>query len=200
MTHNLEWRDVEALFTELGDVENEHNGNVRVALSGQSVVFQSPKDSDIATSEQVMQIRHLLDHHGATHRLAVGTDMLLVIDHLTAKVFPSVAEDGPYHVIHPVDAEGHHTHVHSSHDQPGHKQLPHNDAYYQEISEKLLDADRIVIFGSGKGSSSAMDLFMEWLGEHNPKLKERVFDTLVVDESHLTDNQLIAKARIVYAV
>jgi imidazoleglycerol phosphate dehydratase HisB len=47
--------------------------------------------------------------------------------------------------------------------------------------------------------SSEMDQFHAWLKHHHPELAQRIIGTLVVDDHHLTEDQLLAKAHAFYA-
>jgi hypothetical protein len=51
------------------------------------------------------------------------------------------------------------------------------------------------MFGTGTGASSAMEQLLLDLKEHHPDLAGRVVGSVAVDEHHLTENQLLAKAR-----
>jgi hypothetical protein len=68
------------------------------------------------------------------------------------------------------------------------------------VKNALQGADQIVLFGTGTGLSNEMDQFMGWLKAHHPECSERIVETLTVDEHHLTANQLLAKARNIYAL
>ncbi|WP_335063978.1 hypothetical protein [Nostoc sp.] len=58
---------------------------------------------------------------------------------------------------------------------------------------------KILIFGSSTGSSSAMDYLLADLKEHHPDIQERVVGTVVVNEQHMSEDQLLAQARTFYA-
>ena len=51
------------------------------------------------------------------------------------------------------------------------------------------------MFGTGTGSSSAMEQLLLNLKAHHHDLAERVVGSVVVNEQHLTEDQLLAKAR-----
>jgi len=199
MTHNLEWRDVRALFEDFGNVEVEHNGNLRVTVGANSVVFHSPQDTDIATSDQVSQIRKLIQGSGVGPADGMGPHLLVVMDHKEARVFRTEMKDSVPERVVPFDPEGHRGHVHSPHEYPGSSEHPNDDAYYESINGTLGDAEQILFFGSGAGSSNAMESFLTWLRANHPRIAERVTGVMTVDESHLTEGQLLAKAREVYA-
>ena len=59
ISHNLEWRDVCALFEEMGDVEAEPNGNLKATRNGHSLVLHPPHAKDVPVDE-IMIIRHFL--------------------------------------------------------------------------------------------------------------------------------------------
>jgi hypothetical protein len=60
-------------------------------------------------------------------------------------------------------------------------------------------AAQILLFGSGTGASSAMDQLLAELDRHHKQVRSRVIGSVVVDEQHLTEDQLLAKAREIYA-
>lgn len=196
MTHNLEWRDVRALFEDVGDVVDEHNGNVKVTVSGTAVVFHSPTDSDIASPEQVSQIRHLLENKdGKAHG---GRHYVVVIDHQEARTYRTEMKGAVPERVTPNDSDGHDRHVHSSHNYPGQDGQPNHDAYFKSVADNLVGADKILILGSGSGSSSTMELFAAWLKTHREKLADCLIGTVAVDQSHMTEGQLLARAREIY--
>jgi hypothetical protein len=67
------------------------------------------------------------------------------------------------------------------------------------VAQALQAAEQILILGTGTGTSSEMDQFVAWLKLHHPGLAKRIIGSLVVDEHHLTEGQLLAKAREFYA-
>jgi hypothetical protein len=199
MTHNLEWGDVRALFKDLGEVEDERNGNLKLRLGDQAVVIQSPSNSEAATADQVSQIRNFIRTSEEIKANELAHHLLVVIDHAEAKIYRTELKGSVPELVVPYDPEGHKGHVHSAHDYPGHNENPNYDGYFGEVAKHLVKAENILIFGSGAGSSSAMDTFVAWLGEHHKKIADRVIASVVVDQSHLTEGQLLAKAREIYS-
>jgi hypothetical protein len=61
ISHNLEWRDVHALLGEWGEVEKEHNGNLKVTRNGQMLVLHQTSQKDVAEMDEVMALRHFLE-------------------------------------------------------------------------------------------------------------------------------------------
>jgi hypothetical protein len=198
ITHNLDWRDIRAMFESLGMVEQEHNGNLKVTLHDHVVVFQSPNESKAASADQVSLIRHLLETHTARKPDGSAPHLLVVIDRSEARIYHTEIVDSVPERVVPYDPLGNKGHVHSSHAQPGHKAIPHDEAYYEGIAKCLADAEQILVFGSGEGSSSAADAFVGWLKVHHQNLADRIMGSVKVDQGHCTEGQLLAEARTIY--
>ena len=67
------------------------------------------------------------------------------------------------------------------------------------MAAALEGAGPILIFGTGTGTGSEMEQFVAWLGQHHPDVARRVIGSLAIDENHLTEGQLLAKAREFHA-
>lgn len=64
---NIQWRDIEALFLELGAEISEREGSrVGVVLFGEVRVFHRPHPSPDTDRGAVASIRHWLELHGET--------------------------------------------------------------------------------------------------------------------------------------
>src|SRR5664279_4491031 len=61
VSHNLGWHDVHALLRQLGQVEEEPNGNLKVTRNGQILVLHPPRTKDVAEADEVMALRHFLE-------------------------------------------------------------------------------------------------------------------------------------------
>ncbi len=198
MTHNLQWRDVRVLFSSLGEIEEEPNGSLKVTIAGHTAVFQSASKKDAATAEQVIQIRHILQDAKERSPGITGPHLLVVIDHKQARIYRTELKGTVPETVKPEDNLGHKGHVHSAHDYSDHIEKPNQEAYFEAVCKSLETAEKVLIFGSGKGSSNTMDQFTLWLRAHHPKVADCIFMSVVVDESHLTEGALLAKARDIY--
>ena len=197
ISHNLEWRHVQKMFEHLGEVEVEHNGNVKVTVAGHSAVFHSPSPSDIATADQVSVIRHLIKS-AELEQPETGVHLLLVIDHKEAKIYLNELKDSKPETIKPLDNLGHHKHVHSAHDYSDHEEKPNHHEYFEAVAKDIEYAEKILVFGSGEGSSNTMDIFATWLKEYHPVIALKIVETVKIDLSHHSEGQLLAKAREIY--
>ncbi len=127
-----------------------------------------------------------------------GVHALLVISHKEAKVYLTEAKGSTSEQITPEGHHGHFSHVHSSHDYSDHIEKPNHKEFFEAITKSLETASQILIFGSGGGSSNMMGIYVEWLNAHHHTLAERLVGSVVVDQSHLTEGEILAKARDFY--
>jgi hypothetical protein len=77
---------------------------------------------------------------------------------------------------------------------------PEKKSFYEAVSKTLRGAKQILMFGTGTGASSAMEAFVAELKHNHYDIAERIVGTYAVDEHHLSDDQLLAKARELFVV
>jgi hypothetical protein len=70
----------------------------------------------------------------------------------------------------------------------------------QHLVKALHGAQQILMFGAGSGASIAMEQLLAELKRHHPDIAKRVIGSIVVDEHHLTEEELLAKARESFVV
>jgi len=63
VAHNLTWHEVRTLLDAVGEVEEKHNGSLRITVAGQVEVFDPNHGKDLST-EQVMDLRRMLTAAG----------------------------------------------------------------------------------------------------------------------------------------
>jgi hypothetical protein len=200
VSHNLEWRHVHALFRHLGQVEEEKNGNLKVTRNGESLVLHPPRTKDVADTEELMVLRHFLER-SETVRPAGAADeahWLLVIDHHEARLFRSEMQGAFPQKLLPHGPDRYFSHAQNSQNLSRGKEVPDPNNFFEPIAKALQAAGQIVIFGTGTGRSNEMEQFISWMSTHHVDVAKRIIGSLVVDESHLTDGQLLGKAREFY--
>ena len=201
VSHNLGWHDVHALFRHLGQVETEPNGKLKVIRNGQTMVLHPPRAKDVADTEELMELRHFLQRSEAALIDAPEAEnhWLLVIDHREARIFRSEMQgDLPLRIL-PHAPEDYFRHARQFQDFSRGKEKPDPNSFFEPIAQALRGAGQVLVFGTGTGMSSEMDQFVAWSKNHHPELAKRIIGSLVVDELHLTEGQLLAKARKFYA-
>jgi hypothetical protein len=202
VSRNLHWRDVRSMLNALAEVVDEPNGNLKVALGGQTLVLHPSRDKDVAAVEELMEIRHFLQRSGAAVPepvAAAGAHLLVVIDHREARIYRADVHGSVPQRITPYDPPGFGRYLHYVQDDSHGQRKPVRKSFYEAVAKTLQGAESILLFGSGTGSSSAMDQLLAELKRRHSQIAERIAGCVVVDEQHLTENQLLAKARELYA-
>jgi hypothetical protein len=201
ISHNLKWHDVHALFRELGQIEEETNGNFKVTRNGQALVLHPPRTKDVSEMDEIMSLRHFIERSETIPPEAneKETHWLVVIDHHEARIFRSEMHGAVPQLILPHKSEDYFRHAENSKDSSRGQEKPDPNSFFEPIAKALMAGSHILIFGAGTGMSSEMDQFNAWLTIHQPDLARRIIGRVVVDEHHLTEDQLLAKAREFYA-
>jgi hypothetical protein len=201
ISHNLEWHVVRALLMQPGQIAEEPNGHLRVTRNGQTLILHKPHTKDIVEDRDVMALRHFLEQ---SETIPPATDAkaahwLLVIDHHEARIFRSEVHGTDPERVLPHDTKEYFHHARDSAEVSRGKEKPDPNSFFEPVAKALQAAGQILIFGTGKGSSSEMEQFVPWLRTHHPETASRIVGSLAVDEQHLTKNQILAKARDFYA-
>lgn len=201
VSHNLEWRHVHALFRHLGKIQEEPNGNLKVVINGESLILHPPRTKDVAETEELMAIRHFLERSEKAPPIAVGNDAhwLLVIDHHEARLFRSEIHGAVPQKLMPHEPDRYFRHAQNSQNLTRGKEKPDPNSFFEPVAKALQADGQLVIFGTGTGNSSEMVQFIAWLKHHHPELTKKILGSMVVDENHLTEDQLLGKAREFYA-
>lgn len=201
IAHNLEWHDVYALFRQIGRVDEEPNGSLKVTRNGHTLVLHPARTKDVSTTDEIMALRHFLDQSTTAAAETNGKEAqwLVVIDHREARIYRSAEAGAVPQQIRPHAPEDFFRHAPNSKDFSRGQEKPDPSSFFEPVAGVLNGAGKILIFGSGTGTSSEMDQFLMWLKQHRPELAKRIVGTEVIDEHHLTEAQLLAKARGFYA-
>ena len=199
MPHNLQFREVWSMLSALPDtkVVEDAAGNLKIARNGQTLVLHRPRGKDLADKKELMQVRHFLERSEspAAPPVRVGTHLLVVIDHREARIYSTELRGSVPERIVPYDPFGFGRDLHYNQDDSNGQRKPERKSFYQAIAKTLHGAQKILMFGTGTGASSAMEQLLLDLKKHHPDVAERVVGSIAVDEHHLTEDQLLAKAR-----
>jgi hypothetical protein len=201
VSHNLEWRCVRALFNQIAEVVEQPNGNLRVTRNGQWMVLRTPRTKDVADVEELMELRHFLERSEQVPAAAPdgGSHWLLVIDHHQARIYRSEMHGTVPERIMPHEPTDYFRHAHNSRDFSRGQEKPDPNSFFEPVASALKGAGSILVFGSGKGTSSEMEQFVAWVAVHHPELSARIVGSVVVDEHHLSEDQLLSRAREFYS-
>jgi hypothetical protein len=133
---------------------------------------------------------------------AVGLHLLVVIDHREARIYKTELRGSVPQRIVPYDSDmprGSGRYLHNMGDDANGQRKPEISSFYKAIAGALKGAEKILVFGGGTGASSAMGHLLAALKAHHHELSARIVGSIVVDEHHLTEDQLLARARDYYA-
>lgn len=197
---NLQWHDVRSLLNSIAEVEEEHNGNLRFTRHSETLTVHPAKHKDLSDIEELMKIRHFLERSAVPNLATVveGSHLLVVIDHREARIYQTELHGSVPERIMPYDPDGLRRHLHYVADENNGQRQPELKAFYEAVAQTLKGAEKILIFGSSTGSSSAMDHLLVDLKDHHPDLAQKVIGTVIVNEQHMTEDQLLAQARSFY--
>jgi hypothetical protein len=202
ISHNLAWRDVHALFRHLGQVEIEPNGNLKVTRHGQTLMLHAPRTKEVASNDELMALRHFLEKSDAAPLATQSAvaEWLVVIDHREARIYRSAEPGSVPQQIRPAHRpEDFSRPAPNARESSRSAEKPNPHDFYEQVTGVLNGAGKILVFGSGTGHSSEMEQFVAWLHETRPDLGKRIVGMQVIDEHHLTEAQVLAKARSFYA-
>ena len=206
LAHNLEWRDVVALFEKLGEVEEKSNSEFVFQVLGEEHLMHKPHTKDL-TTPQVIEVRHFLLRAGwspdsepqpSAPPLSAAPALMIVLDHHGAKIYhvDVTHDDASQHEIRPYDPRHflHHlTHKDQSHERG--QRVPEEPQFYEQIAQAVAAGGRIVVVGHGEGKSNAADHLIEYLRIKHNETYRRVVPEVVVDLSSTTPPQLLDIAR-----
>ncbi len=197
IARNLQWHDVKSMLTAMSDKTEEHAENVKFTRNGQTLVIHPPRRKDFSDIQELMRIRHFLEHSKEAPQAAAppGAHLLVVIDHREARIFKAEFHGAVPARITPHDPQGSHRYLHNVENDSNGQRKPELKAFYQAIAQALAGAQKILILGSATGSSSAMDYLVAELKRHHPQIAGRVVGAKVVNEQHMSEDQMLAEAR-----
>jgi hypothetical protein len=142
------------------------------------------------------------DRHGSgaaeLHSDAKGSHLLVVIDHREARIYRTELSGSVPERITPFDPHGFGRYLHSVTDDSNGQRKPERKSFYEAVAKSLQGAGQILLFGTGTGASSAMEQLLADLKHHHADVARHIVGSVAVDEHHLTEGQLLARAREFY--
>jgi hypothetical protein len=127
-----------------------------------------------------------------------GVHLLVVIDHREARIYKTELKGSVPERITPFDPHGFGRYLHSVTDDSNGQRKPERKSFYEAVAKSLKGADQIVLFGTATGASSAMEQLIAHLKHHHADVAKRIVSSVAVDEHHLTEGQVLARAREFY--
>ena len=204
MPHNLQWREVWSMLSAMTDAKalEDDKGNLKVMRNGQTLTLHRSRGKDLADKRELMQVRHFLERSESSGppTAPAGTHLLVVIDHRQARIYSTELHGSVPQRIAPYDPFGFGRDLHYNQDDSNGQRKPEQKSFYEAVAKTLHGAKQILMFGVGTGASSAMEQLIAQLKRDHHEIAERVIGSVAVDEHHLTEDQLLAKAREMFVV
>jgi len=139
---------------------------------------------------------------GARHSGEPGSDVqnrvLVVMDHREARIYRSLARGTTPEVVQSNDPDRGARYLHNVDNESNGQRRPDLKSYYDAIAKSLRGVESVLVFSGGKGTSNAGEQLILQLASHNKELVPKVIGVVSVDEHHMTEDQILAKARDVY--
>jgi hypothetical protein len=200
MSHNLDWHAVRSLLAHLCEAVEQPNGNLRVTRNGQVLVLHPSRSKDVSEAEEIMSLRHFLERSNAAPAAGTAAEphWLLVINHHEARIYRSEMDGTVPLRILPHEPTDFFRHARHSEDFSRGREKPDPNSFFEPVAKELQPAGQILVFGTGKGTSSEMEQFLGWLKIHHGELAGRIIGSETIDEHHLSEGQLLARARAFY--
>jgi hypothetical protein len=201
VARHLPWREVRALLDEMGEVVEQPNGHLKATCRGQTLVLHPEHDRTVTDIDELMGIRHFLERIGK-HTPAAGPDeahFLVVIDHHEARIYKTELHGAVPQRITPLNPSGQNRQLHYVQDDSNGQRKPELKSFYEAVVKALQGARAILIFGSGTGASSAMAHLVAEMRDRHGELARHIVGAVVLDQQHLSEDQLLATAREFYA-
>lgn len=195
--HNLQWRDVRSMLGAVAQTIDGTDGTVRVIRNGHTMVLHPGGRKDFGSPGQLGALRAFLESSEAADAPAkpAGVNLLVVIDHRVARVYRTDQRGTDPVRITPDDPHGEGRHLHHVENDATGQRRPELRSFYDTVAKALQGADTLVLLGGGTGASSAMRHLHEHLIAHHKDLAARVIGVAAVDETHMTEHELLATAR-----
>jgi hypothetical protein len=199
VARNLYWRDLRSLLNALAVVKEGESGMLKITRNGHNLIVQRPR-KNIAQVQELMDIRRFLEESAAVQvePMAKPIQLLVVIDHREARIYKTELHGSVPHRITPYDPHGTGRHLHRVENDSNGQRKPEIKSFYEAVAKTLRDTGDILMFGHGTGASSAMNQLLAALEHDHIDIHQRIVGTIVLDDQHLSDNQILARAREFY--
>lgn len=128
-----------------------------------------------------------------------GKHLLVVVDQHEARIYGTELLGSVPRRITAFEPRALGRHVYDFQDDSFGQTKPDRRRFYSAVARSLSGAGQIVIFGTGIGASSALDQLLVELKLNYRDVARHIVGAVAVDERHLTEEQLLSRARDFYS-
>ena len=210
LQHNIRWDHLVELWHELGgEIERLDQQRLRLRLPDGSESWMhhaAGRHHAVLHADDVLRVRHLLQQAGITpsHPVASpqasrgdqGRRLVIRLNHRKADVFWLLGDGVEHATLQPHGLWGSDQNLSHRHDRDvAGQRAPIDHDYLRRLALTLETADRVLLLSHGHGEASLLHTFLDYLRHHQPSLLSRISATELIDDSALTEGQLLAHAR-----
>jgi LmbE family N-acetylglucosaminyl deacetylase len=213
LDRDLRYGQVEALFHALG-AEVSHTGGDKLRIrfpDGQETWLHAhvPRGQRSVPADEIERLRHFLESIGITpqHPDFVTQEgeegegekrLVLHLSHHQTDAFELVDDQVGHTVLKPYDPWGYLRHLHHEHVNEASWQgqrPPEDPEYLRGLTEAVKNASQVLLVGHGTGRSDMREVLLKTLRQHHPDLVKKIVGVVTVDETRLTDTELLTFAQ-----
>jgi hypothetical protein len=207
--HDLRMSDVEALLHHVG-IRVEHLSDHRFKLqqpNGLTLTLHAAPGlhHSFLDEDGVLRLRRYLKQGGITpeHPLAETASphgdqsrrLVMHLDHRGARLWWLMGDKIETSELHPHGLWNSHQRLSHRHDRDmAGQRAPVDHAFLNQLSDAVLQADRVLLLGHGHGESDLRLLLRKHIEQHHPDLIQRL-EVEVLDDTASTEAELLAVAR-----
>lgn len=209
LQHNIRISDVEAMLHHL-NAQVEHLSDHRLKLqltSGETMVLHAASGVQHAVLDQdgAKRLRRFLERADitpehpeppATHARGDQAKLLVIhLDHRGARLWWLIGDEMETAMLEPHGLWSTHQRLTNRHDRDvAGQKAPLDYKYLHQLTEAVIEADRVLLLGHGHGQSDMRKLLIEDVQRHHPEALERL-ETISLDDTKCSEKELLASAR-----
>lgn len=207
--HDLRITDVEALLLHLGmGVEHlsDHRLNVQ-APSGATLVLHAASSlhHPFLNEDGVLRLRRFLKQEGITPEHPIADEphprgeqarrLVIHLDHRGARLWWLEGKEITTSILQPHGQWSSHQRLSHRHDRDiAGQREPLNYKYLNQLSEAILQADRVLLLGHGQGQSDLRKALKDHFIHHHSSAKV-IIEIANIDDTACSDRELLKTAR-----
>lgn len=213
LRHNIRWDQLIDLWNSMGgDIERLDQQRLRLRLPDGSETWMHHavgRGHGVLTADDVLRIRHLLQQAGINpHQPTAATAasrgdqakrLVIRLDHRGADGYWLIGDSVEHTSLRAHGLWGRDQNLSHRHDRDvAGQRAPIDHDYLRSLCDALASADRVLLISHGKGQANVVDSLLDHLNRHHPELLKRISATEVIDDSALSEAQLLAHARVAF--
>ncbi len=205
LKHDVQMSDVEALLLHL-EARVEHLNDHRLKLqlrSGETMVLHAAAgvSHPVLDADGVLRLRRFLEQAGITpehpdvpapHPRGDQAKRLMIhLDHRGARLWWLEGDAVETFTLQSHGLWGSHQRLSHRHDRDiAGQRAPQDELYLHQLSEAILQADRVLLMGHGHGQSDLRSLLTEKIHRQHPGAEQRI-EIVMLDDTACTDAELL---------